>query len=45
MAIAEGLEMRKCLCCGSIERKLHSSRKMAQDLLKMPKVLMERLAK
>ena len=45
MAVVEGLEMRKRLCCGSMERKLHMSRKEVQELLKMPKVLMERFTK
>ena len=39
MAIVESLEMRKRLCCGSMERELHISRKEIQELL------MERLTK
>ena len=42
MAIVESLETRKCLCCGSMEKELHISRKVVQELLKIPKVLMER---
>ena len=45
MAIVESLETRKCLCCGSMEKELHISRKVVQELLKIPKVLMERLTK
>ena len=45
MGIVETLEMRKRLCCGSMERELHISRKVVQELLKIPKALMERLAK
>ena len=28
MAIVESLETRKCLCCGSMDRELHISRKV-----------------
>ena len=45
MAIVESLEMRKRLCCGSMERELHISRKVVQELLKLPKALMKRLIK
>ena len=45
MAMVESLEMRKLLCCGSMERELHISRKVVQELLKIPKALMERLTK
>ena len=45
MAIAECLEMRKRLCCGSMERELHILRKVVQELLKIRKALMERLTK
>ena len=45
MATVESLEMRKRLCCGSMERGLHSSRNVVQELLKIPKALMERLTK
>ena len=45
MAIVESLEMRKRLWCGSMERELHISRKEVQELLKVPKALMERLTK
>ena len=45
MAIMESLEMRKRLCCGSRERELQISRKAVQELLKIPKALMERLTK
>ena len=45
MAIVESLEMRKRLCCGSMERELFISRKGVQELLKIPKALMERLTK
>ena len=45
MAIMESLEMRKRLCCGSMERELHISRKVVQELLKIPKALMERFTK
>ena len=45
MAIVESLEMRKRLCCGSMERELHMSRKEVQELLKIPKALMDRFAK
>ena len=45
MAIVESLEMRKRLCCGSMERELHISRKEVQELLKIPKALMERFTK
>ena len=37
MAMVEGLEMRKRLCCGSMERELHISRKEVHELLKIPK--------
>ena len=40
MAIVESLEMRKRLCCGLMERELRM-----QELLKVPKALMERLTK
>ena len=43
MAIVEILEMRRRLCCGSMERELNIARKEVQELLKMPKALMERL--
>ena len=33
MAIVESLEMRKRLCCWSMERELHISRKVGQELL------------
>ena len=42
MAVVESLEMRKRLCCGSMEKELHISRKEVQELLKIPKALMER---
>ena len=42
MAIVESFEIRKRLCCGSMERELHISRKEVQELLKIPKALMER---
>ena len=45
MAIVESLEVRKRICCGSMERELHISRKVVQELLKIPKALMERLTK
>ena len=45
MAKVESLEMRKHLCCGSMERELHLSIKEAQELLKIPKALMERSTK
>ena len=45
MAIVKSLQMRKRLCCWSIERELHISRKEIQELLKIPKALMERLTK
>ena len=45
MAIAECLEMRKRLCCGSIERELHISRKVVHESLKIPKAQMERLTR
>ena len=41
MAIVESLEMRKCLCCGLMEREFVISRKVVQELLKIPKALME----
>ena len=44
MTIVESLEMRKRLCCGSMERELHISRKEVQELLKIPKALMEGFA-
>ena len=43
MATVESLDMRKRLCCGSMERGLHSSRNVVQKLLKIPKALMEAL--
>ena len=43
MAMVESLGMRKCLCCGSMERELQISRKEVQELLKIPKALMDRL--
>ena len=45
MATVESLEMRRRLCCGSMERELHSSREALQELLKIRKALMERLTK
>ena len=45
MGIVESLEMRKRLCCGSMERELRISRKVVQELLKIPAALMERLTK
>ena len=42
MAIMESLEMRKRLCCCSMEGELHISRQVVQDLLKIHKALMER---
>ena len=42
MAIVKSLEMRKRLCCGSMEKELQISRKVVQELLKIPKALMER---
>ena len=45
MAMVESLEMRKRLCCGSMERELHISRKVVQELMKIPKALMERFTK
>ena len=45
MSIAKSLEMRKHLCRGSIERELQISRKLIQELLKMPEALMDRLRK
>ena len=33
IAIVESLEMRKRLCCSSIERELYISRKVVQELL------------
>ena len=45
MAIVESLEMRKRLCCDSMERELHISRKMVQELLKIPKSLVAGLTK
>ena len=44
MTIVDILEMRKRLCCGSMERELHISRKEVQELLKIPKALMEGFA-
>ena len=38
------LEARELLCCGSMERELHISRKVIQELLKVPKALMEIVA-
>ena len=40
----EDLETRKCLCCWSVERELHISRKCLHDLMKIPKALMERFS-
>ena len=37
MATVEGLEMRKRLCCDSMERELHISRKLIQEFLKISK--------
>ena len=45
MDITENLEMRKRLCCGSMERELHMSRKEVQELLQIPKALTERFTK
>ena len=45
MAKMESFEMRKRLCCGSMERELHISRKEVQELLKIPKALMTRFTK
>ena len=45
MTIGESLGMRKRLWCGSMERELHISRKVSQELLKVPKALTERLTK
>ena len=45
MATVNSLETRKHLCYDSMERELHISRKVVQELLKIPKALMERLAK
>ena len=45
IATVESLEMRKRLCCGSMERELHISKKVVQELLEIPKALMERLTK
>ena len=45
MAIVESLEMRKRQCYGSMERELHILRKEVQELLKIPKALMERFTK
>ena len=45
MTVVESLETRKRLCCGSMERELHISGKEVQELLKIPKVLMERFTK
>ena len=41
----ESLEVRKRPCCGSMERELHISRKVIQELLKINRALMERLTK
>ena len=41
----KSLEMRKRLCCVSMERELHMSRKEVQELLMIPKVLMGRFKK
>ena len=45
MSIVESSEMRKRLCCGLMERKLHIARKVVQELLKIHKVLMDGLRK
>ena len=45
MAIMNKFGDRKRLCCGSIEKELHISRKVVQELLKIPKAQMERLTK
>ena len=45
MVIVESLEMRKRLCCGSMERELLISRKVVQKLLEILKALMKRLIK
>ena len=45
MTIVGNLEMRKRQCRGSMERELDISRKEVQELLKIPKALMERFAK
>ena len=45
MAIGESLEMGKRLCCSLMEKELHISRKVVQELLEIPKSLMERLTK
>ena len=45
MVIVESLQVRKRIRCGSMERELHISRKVVQELLKIPKALMERLTK
>ena len=37
--------MRKRLCCRLVERELHVSRKVVQELMKIPKTLMERFTK
>ena len=37
--------MRTLLCCGSMERELHIARKVVQEVLKIPKALIERLTK
>ena len=42
MAIVKSLEMRKRPCFGSMERDLLISRKVVQELLKIPKALIER---
>ena len=39
IATVESLEMRKRLCCGSMEREFHISRKVMQELLNIPKDL------
>ena len=44
-AAVEILEIKKCLCGRSMERELHTSRKVLQALLKISKALMERLTK
>ena len=45
MDVVESFETRKRLCCGSMERELHVSRKEIQELLKIPRALMERFTK
>ena len=45
MAIVESLGMGKRLCRCSMEREVHISRKIVQEVLKIPKALMERFTK